>query len=230
MQTLKFLGNGSGFTESHNNAFFITGKNLVLIDLSMLNLYKLLALEPEKYNKIFLFVTHMHDDHTSGIGLFLQHMFYRQHKTVFIVAPFEIQASLKIEFELKGIDSDAYIFKEPDKIKSLGINALAIKTEHCPELIGQCFGYIFYLKDKKIVYSGDTIEYKKFIEYMKEENSELYLDVSASYGKVHILYDDIKEDLIKFSENRTVFLMHIDDMEKIEKLIEGTKIQIAQTI
>ncbi len=229
-QTLQFLGNGSGFTDSHTNAFFIKGKNLVIIDLSMINLYKLLSLEPEKYNKIFLFVTHIHDDHTSGIGLFLQHMYYLKQKTVYVVAPFQVRSALKTEFKLKGIDEKAYIFKDAEKIKSLGLNVLAIKTKHTPELSEQCFGYIFYLNNKKIVYSGDTIEYDKFAGFMKEENAELYLDVSAEYGQVHILYDDVKEKLIKLAEERSVFLMHIDNMEKMKELIKGTKIKIAQTI
>lgn len=230
MQTLNFFGNGSGFTDNHNNAYFVTGRNLVIIDLSMLNLYKLLSLKLEKYNRIFIFVTHMHDDHTSGIGLFIQHMYYRFQKTVFVVAPFEIKVSLETEFAIKGLDSNSYIFKEPNKIKSLGIRALAVKTEHVPELKGKCYGYIFYIKDRKIVYSGDTNNLNDFISYMKDENSELYLDVSAEYGKVHILYDDVKDILMELAEKRDVFLMHIDNMDKMKELIKDTKINIAKTI
>lgn len=230
MQTLKFLGNGSGFTESHTNAFFVKGKILVIIDLSMINLYKLLNLQPEKYNKIFLFVTHMHDDHTSGIGLFLQHMYYLKQKTVYIVAPFEIRIGLKTEFELKGIDSNAYIFKEPDKIKSLGICALAIKTNHSPELSGKCFGYIFYLDNRILVYSGDTVEYSIWEKFARKTKSELYLDMSCEYGKVHLLYYDVKEKVSKLAEDTDVYFMHIDNMDKMKELIKDTNIKIVETI
>lgn len=228
MQTLKFFGNGSGFTDSHTNAYFIKGKSLVLIDLSMLNLYKVLALNPEKYSKVFIFVTHMHDDHVSGIGMFLQHMYYRFQKTVFIVAPFEVCSALQTEFTLKGLDSNCFVFKEPNKIKSLGIEAVAIKTKHAPELEGQCFGYIFYIDGKKIVYSGDTNNLNDFLSFIKGKNIEFYLDVSVEYGRVHILFDDVKEKLEELAKDNEVFLMHIDNMEKMKQLLEGTDIQIAK--
>lgn len=230
MQTLQFLGNGSGFSESHTNAFFVKDNNLIIIDLSMTNRYKLLALQPEKYDNIFLFVTHMHDDHTSGIGLFLQHMYYQKQKKVYIVAPFEVRSDLKIEFELKGIDANAYEFKSPNKIKTLGINALAIKTKHAPELNGRCFGYIFYLDDRKIIYSGDTVEYDKFADYARDEKDEIYLDMSCDYGKVHILYDDVKEKATNLAEKTNVFFMHVDNLGKMEQLVKETKINVVKTI
>ena len=39
---MNFLGNGSGFSSSHNNAYYVFHDELVLIDLSMLNIQKAL--------------------------------------------------------------------------------------------------------------------------------------------------------------------------------------------
>lgn len=51
---LNFLGCGSGFTDSHNNAFFTTEENdIVFIDLSMLNIRKALKLINGKRMCIF---------------------------------------------------------------------------------------------------------------------------------------------------------------------------------
>lgn len=134
---------------------------------------------------------------------------------------------MQTEFNLKGLDSNCYIFKEPNKIKSLGIEAVAIRTKHAPELEGQCFGYIFY-NGKKIVYSGNTNDLNDFLSFIKGKNVEFYLDVSAEYRRVHILFDDVKEKLEKLAKDNEVFLMHIDNIEKMNQLIEGTNIQIVK--
>ena len=72
---LKFLGNGSGFTPYHNNCYFVEHDDLTFIDLSMLNIEKALDIQ-SKYKNVSVLVTHMHDDHVSGIGLFAQYLFY----------------------------------------------------------------------------------------------------------------------------------------------------------
>ena len=73
---LNFLGCGSGFTDSHNNAFFTTEENdIVFIDLSMLNIRKALKLINGKKD-VYLLITHMHDDHVSGLTLFIQYLYY----------------------------------------------------------------------------------------------------------------------------------------------------------
>ena len=47
---LKFLGNGSGFTNSHTIAYFITQSNdLVLIDLSMMHYESITNFPPDKF-------------------------------------------------------------------------------------------------------------------------------------------------------------------------------------
>lgn len=224
---LKFFGNGSGFTNSHTNAYFEFNNNLVLIDLSMLNLYKALELKPQNYNNIFLFVTHMHDDHTSGIGLFIQHMYYLHKRKIIIIAPPSLQISLKEDLRIKGIDGNIFsIINIDDANKIYKIKSFEIPTTHAPELSGECFGYIFYMQDgTKVVYTGDTNKLDDFRSLLN--NVEFYIDVSMAYGGVHLLWKDIKDDLIDFSKDNDIYLMHIDNMEMALEAIKDINISIA---
>lgn len=226
---LKFLGNGSGFTTSHNNAYFEKDGNIYFIDLSMLNLEKALKLQPEKYDNIFIIITHMHEDHTTGIGLFIQHMFYTKQKKVFLIAPYKLQLDIAVDLVyIRGIDSEAFEVVTPDKMKErFGFEIEAINTKHVPELIDKCFGYVFELQETRIVYTGDTCNLYDFKPYLTD-GCEFYVDVSMNYGKVHLLFSDIKDELIKLSERMSVCLMHIDNMEKAKEAVEDNNLQIAQ--
>ena len=227
MQSLKFLGNGSGFSKTHNNAFFETKDEFIIIDCSMLNIHKLLELKP--YDKeTFLFVTHMHDDHVSGIPLLCQYYFYVYKRKLNIIVPKNIYEDMKQELNIKGIDSNIYnLFDTKQLNKEWFLDCIA--TSHAPELENKCFGYIFFIKDKKCVYTGDTNTLEPFKEYINT-CEELYIDVSASYGRVHLKYEDIKEDLLKISNEKEIYLMHIDDEIKMNQLIQNTKIKIVKSI
>ena len=66
---INFLGNGSGFTNSHTNAYFEKEDDLVLIDLSMINYGKIMDFPLSKYKNILILITHMHPDHVSWVGM-----------------------------------------------------------------------------------------------------------------------------------------------------------------
>lgn len=233
MGHIKFLGNGAGFTSSHNNAWFVFKNNLVLIDLSMLNLDKVMAMKPEKYENVYLYVTHMHDDHSSGVGMFLQKMFYLKGRKVYIVAPSGVlQSDIRTDLvDIKGIDSTSFELLTPEMVEErLGMVSTAINTDHAPELAGKCFGYIFYMTDgTKIVYTGDTNDFNQFKGFLKDESkTELYIDISMGYGKVHILFNDVKDELLEVAKIHDVYLMHLDNFEKAEEAIQGTPLKIAE--
>ena len=227
---LNFFGNGSGFTDSHNNAWFIPApppQNMVLIDLSMLNLGKLLKMEPWKYEKTYLYVTHMHDDHTSGIGLFIQYMWYCHGREITIVAPAGLLDDIRTN--LAGRDVvDGYSCMDSDKLAhSACWGGQSIPTVHTPGLDGKCFGYMFRIDGRVVVYSGDTAVLGPYLPYLRKAD-EFYLDISAGYGKVHLLLtDEVLDKLIKLSEHVSVYLMHIDDMTAVADIIKNTGIRIA---
>ncbi|MBR2659593.1 hypothetical protein IKD60_02425 [Candidatus Saccharibacteria bacterium] len=81
---LQFLGTGSGFADTHNNAFWFADvlfcadapstqsdcrQCLFLIDLSLLNFQKVVKLiEDSGVCYVVILLTHIHPDHASGIG------------------------------------------------------------------------------------------------------------------------------------------------------------------
>lgn len=228
MQTLHFFGNGSGFTQHHNNAYFEHENSLIIIDLSMLNFYKAIELNLQKYDNILLCITHMHDDHVSGIGLFIQYLYYNCHKKINIVTPRKLKRDFLTEMYLKGVDCDAFRTIYPEDVcREFHLKIKAVVTNHSPELDGKCYGYIFDFNDKHIIYSGDTVSFFQFATHL-QPNCELYLDMSAKYGKVHILYSDVETHLVDLAKRFEIYLMHIDDMALMRKLIEGTNVKIAE--
>ena len=222
---LKFLGNGSGFTNYHNNCYFVDDEKLTFIDLSMLNIEKALKIQKD-YKDVAILITHMHDDHVSGICLFSQYLFYVYHKKLKILIPKEWYSDIKVEFRIKGIDLgivDIIMINDGD----FCIEKI-IPTSHTPELDGKCFGYVLKIGSKRIVYSGDTNDLSAFVPYLKNANY-FYVDVSYSYGGVHLKWDDIKDELYEISEGCMVYLMHMDDIESFKSLdFKTSNIRLAE--
>lgn len=225
---LKFLGNDSGFTDSHNNAFYVYDSEVVFIDLSMLNIQKALKVQ-EKYNSVNIIVTHMHDDHVSGIGLFAQYLYYCYHKTLKIFVPNSLFEDMRTELKIKGINMsiiDLNIIENG----VLGVENV-INTKHTLELDGKCFGYTLKLNGTRIVYTGDTCNLQDFENYLIDCD-EFYVDCSYKYGVVHLKWSDIKDKIVELSSHMFVYLMHIDD-ESIEleiKKLENNKICVVNVI
>lgn len=226
---LNFLGNGSGFSSTHTGAYFIYDNDLIIIDCSMLNLHKILALNPTKFNNIYLLITHMHDDHVSGMGLFAQYLYYIYNKNTFtIISPsYELKHIIEKEFKIKGISENLY------KLETVGDNYYewlvdSILTSHVPELEGQCYGYDLIVDGVNVVYSGDTNTLDPYLNYLIS-GSEFYVDVSANYGNVHLKYDDVAKKLNELVYNNIdIYIMHIDNEKDIREKIKGTKINIAE--
>lgn len=114
---------------------------------------------------------------------------------------------------------------QPDDKKDKKYKLIPILTTHAPELNGKYFGYEIHIDDDILVYTGDTCNINDFLEPMKK-CIELYVDVSASYGGVHLKYDDVKNILNNI--NVDIYLMHIDDEKLIRQLIFNTNINIAE--
>lgn len=225
---LNFLGNGSGFAKTHTGAYFINGKDLVLIDCSMLNIHKILELGIDNFDNVYLLITHMHDDHVSGLNLFIQYMFYVYKNKLKLFIPTELIDDVKMELKIKGIPDDIYHLINLDETNKFDWFVDKIKTSHSPELEGKCFGYKLKIQNVNIVYSGDTNVLNVYEEHLKDCN-EFYVDVSALYGKVHLKYEDVESTLLSYIDKYklNVFIMHIDDETALRKMIHE-KINIAE--
>ena len=225
---LNFLGNGSGFSKTHTGAYFINGKDLIIIDCSMLNLQKILSLGIENFENVYLLITHMHDDHVSGVTLFIQYMYYVYKNKLNILLPKELIENVLLDFKIKGIPNEIYNLYNLDKDISYSWFVSKIPTKHAPELDGECFGYVFNIDGKLIVYSGDTntlAPYESFLELA----TEFYVDISANYGSVHLKYEDVEEKLLSYINkyNLDIYVMHIDNEEALKKII-NEKIKIVE--
>ena len=56
---LKFFGYDSAFDHSNNSAFFIDGKDLVLIDCPMSSFQKVKFFDFKKFDNVYVLVTHL---------------------------------------------------------------------------------------------------------------------------------------------------------------------------
>lgn len=217
---LNFLGRDSGFGNNHTSAFFFTLRNdIVVIDCPISTFQKLRKTDLTNHKKIYVMITHTHGDHIGGLGLLVQHVFFNLHRKVTIVAPSkEVASDLKTVLTIEGNEADWYHLITADFITDENWFVSCVLTEHSPQLAGKCFGYVFVISGKSVIYTGDTSTLKPFEPYFPLCN-ELYVDTSIHYGMIHLKLEDALPDLIRISQRCTkVFLMHLDDVNAAKEL------------
>ncbi len=224
---LTFLGNESGFGVHHTNAYFYDDGNLVFIDLSMSNIEKAKKLISTVSKNIYIVITHMHDDHFSGVTLFSQFCFYVNGISPHIVVPEELMEDILTEFKIKGMGEGVAAICSLSEYSFPWMKKV-IPTTHAPELDGKCFGYEFLVNGVKVVYTGDTNTLDDFMPFVKP-GCEFYVDMSFDYGKVHLLWDDVKKQLRNISTTSDVYLMHVDNIDKAKDETKHSNIEVVKT-
>lgn len=225
---LNFLGRGSAFSDDHNSAFFIENNELVLIDCPAASYQKLKKTDLMKYDNIFVLVTHTHGDHAGGVGMLLQYVWFMSgmKKRVTVVAPSDTvkEDLLLLLNRIEGCEEDWYNITTAEKLKRVWFVS-SVPTIHSPTLAGKCFGYHLRIGGKNILYTGDSATLEPFMELI-DDNTELYSEISFYKSGVHLYINDVLPKLVQLSENGTeVFLMHLDNEEKLAEIIEDTPLK-----
>ena len=209
LQTLTFLGKDSGFGEKNNSSYIEIENKLILIDCGFTvfqqvkNKYNF-----ENYESIHIIITHLHNDHAGSLSQLILYLWFIYHKKVNIFSKCE---HIKDYLDITGTPPEAYELRESiDNLKF-------IKTTHTLYL--DAYGFILKIKNRTILYTGDTNTLEPFYPYLDKIN-EFYFDASR-FGGAHIKIDDILGVLKKIKEKGIdIIPMHLDDREYIEKLIK----------
>ena len=243
---IRFFGRGSGFSDNHNSAFFYYKGSLVLMDCSMMAFIQMkkvglsAVVDGEEVSRIVVAVTHTHSDHVAGIPMLVHYARFVWHVKITIIAPSEaVKDNLRYYLtEMEGCDRDTFVLVTADEYRQKyatsypGTSWLdaVIPTEHTPELSGKCFGYSLYVDGKHVVYTGDTKTLETFLPYIKEE-TYLYTECSAFDTGVHLYVKHLLgyTDLL-LAKRVKVFLMHLDDEEKIVDAVKDTDFSLAPLV
>ena len=204
---LNFLGTESGFGNNNNSAYFEIDNEFVLIDCGF-TVFKQLKdnIDFKRYNKINVIITHMHNDHCGSLSQLILYLWFVYGTKTNIITKCK---NMNTYLEITGTTKEAY------EITDSYNNLFFIETEHVREL--DCYGFKLQIKEKNIIFTGDTKDINSFLEYMNDTN-ELYIDVSKN-GGVHLKFEEIIPVLEKIKKAGTnIYLMHIDDYEYIKKL------------
>ena len=196
-------------------------RDLYFLDLSMLNIFKARALVTEKVRDIYVLLTHMHDDHCSGIGLFSEWLYYKEDRCLNIIADETLHADIREYMRIIGVLPAMFrLDSKNEVVKKI------IPTKHTESLEGKCFGYLLEIQGTSVVYTGDTAALDSFLPYL-EPGTELYTEMSCHGGKVHLLWSEQKELLLELCRTCDICFMHMDDPGSLQKEIAGSRIVIA---
>lgn len=206
--SLKFIGNDSGFGDKNNSAYFEQNNELFIIDCgyTVFNEIKN-RFDFNVYNNINVIITHLHNDHAGSLSQFILYMWFVYKKQVTVICNCKY---IREYLDITGTPSCAYELK--NKLENLTF----IKTKHTDYL--DAYGFVMNINNKKILYTGDTCELESFLSYLNNIN-ELYIDLSK-FGGAHLKVDDVLGTLKDLkNKNVKIIPMHIDDKGYVLTLI-----------
>jgi len=237
-KALHFLGTGDAFSRHPNNAYFRPDEDtLVFIDFDARNFMRAKReIERKLPKRIYVLITHMHNDHVSGIPTLAEWLKYRcpdYSDSLHICAPEKMLVYMARElFEYRNLTDDMVTFVTTDAMcreeKSWLISA--IPTEHVGEHFeGLCYGYLLSIGYLRVLYSGDTRTLDPFIPISCDE---FYCDMSNFSGpdRPHVCWELDGEALIRKADDCDVYVMHMsrETREALKEEIEAAGLFIAR--
>lgn len=226
MQTLKFLGRGGAFfpQEGNTSAYFIEDNTMYLFDCgetvfaTLMENNKLLNLiKDNDVNNIEIYITHLHSDHVGSLSSLIYYCYYVLDikPKLYYKADSIVGNLLEVMLKLQGHDEHQYVLLDkPAK----GIEPIV--CDHVDEML--CYHYLITTDDnKKIFYSGDcSVLGRGILNCLAEDNvDEIYLECSTRDSGVHLTLREIEKYKNRFAL-KNIYLMHIDNLELIEKAKE----------
>ena len=210
-QTLTFLGRDSGFGNQNNSAYVeLENNRILLIDCgyTVFNILKRDFNLLKDYDKIEVVITHLHNDHAGSLSHLLAYLHFNCNKKITVVS----KCKHIVEFlTFTGTPREAYNLT--DHIDDLDLEL--IETKHTDYL--DAYGFKATINNKKIVYTGDTYILEPYLPYL-DNCDELYIDTSITGGS-HLKITDILDELKSIKSKGTdIYLMHLQDKEKIKEL------------
>ncbi|CEQ22141.1 putative metal-dependent hydrolase [[Clostridium] sordellii] len=221
MNTLTFLGRGSGYhsTEANTSAYIKENETLLLIDCGETVFKKILEKNlMDGVKHVHILITHMHSDHVGSLGGFIGFCFWKYKITSKVY--FKEKEKIKLFLELLGLkENQAFEVLDPNnkRIEALGLNINCKLTKHVETL--NTYSYILKFDiGNNIFYSGDTYETNiDIVEFLKAGNL-VYHDtcIYDSKGNVHTSLRKLSELVPKEYRNQ-VYCIHIDGDNFIEE-------------
>jgi phosphoribosyl 1,2-cyclic phosphodiesterase len=235
---LNFLGIGSGFNlELGNSSAFFKDKynNLYLIDCGFDVFAKIIKFDLLKdVNKVYVFLTHLHDDHSGSIASLIFYCFYVLNKKVEVMHPsYNIARYMSLQGGLRQtsfkITSDSTIYNDSGK-KILSYNFIPVKHIQGMNCYGLRIKNHMNKEEHVIYYSGDTLGLfngvDKYDSMYSASNITVYQEVTHTKtydGAVHMDLETLSKLIPK--ENRlNVYCMHIGDVSLGEIFEQGFRI------
>ena len=198
------------FGDKNNSAYIEVDNKLIIIDcgFTVFNEIKN-RFDLKSYNSINIIITHLHNDHAGSLSQVILYVYYIYGKKVTVISKCK---EIKKYLEITGVDANIYNLKEDMD------NLEFIKTEHVKGI--DSYGLKIKIKDKNIMYTGDTNTLQPFMPYLNNVD-EFYVDVSKA-GGVHLKIDDIIEVLKTIKKKGIdIYVMHLDDKAYIKNITKG---------
>ena len=215
---LSFIGIGDAFSPNYGNcsAFYKNDKFLLLIDCGENIFEKIIKLNLlNNVNKVYIIITHFHTDHIGSLGSLLFYLDKIGISDTTIVYP--NLNRLNVLLDIFGVTKCNYKTVTPNEV-----NDFKIKCYNQEHSFMESFGYLFYIENNSIYFSGDTkcIRDEIVKKLLNKDIDFFYQDVRLDSNSYHISLEELNK-IIPFECRNLVNCMHLNEFNDNSILISN---------